>query len=29
MIESIETQYVNISIYSPLIGSTQIELPSR
>ena len=29
MIESIETQYVNIFIYSPLIGSTQIELPSR
>ena len=26
--ESIETQYVNISVYSPLIGSTYIELPS-
>ena len=28
-IESIEAQYVNISVYSPLIGSTYIELPSR
>ena len=27
IIESIEAQYVNISIYSPLIGSTYIELP--
>ena len=27
IIESIEPQYVNISIYSPLIGSTYIELP--
>ena len=26
---SIEAQYVNISVYSPLIGSTYIELPSR
>ena len=26
-IESIEAQYVNISIHSPLIGSTYIELP--
>ena len=25
IIESIEAQYVNISIYSPLIGSTYIE----
>ena len=29
IIESIETQYVNISIYSPLIGSTYIELPEK
>ena len=29
IIESIETQYVNISIYSPLIGSTHIELPDK
>ena len=27
--ESIEVQYVNISIYSPLIGSTYIELPDK
>ena len=27
IIESIEAQYENISIYSPLIGSTYIELP--
>ena len=27
IIKSIEAQYVNISIYSPLIGSTYIELP--
>ena len=27
IIESIEAQYVNISVYSPLIGSTYIELP--
>ena len=29
IIKSIDTQYVNISVYSPLIGSTYIELPSR
>ena len=29
IIESVEAQYVNISVYSPLIGSTYIELPSR
>ena len=29
IIESIEVQYVNISVYSPLIGGTYIELPSR
>ena len=28
MIESIDGGYVNISAYSPLIGSTYIELPS-
>ena len=28
-IESVEAQSVNISIYSPLIGSTYIELPDR
>ena len=27
IIESIEAQYVNISVYSPLIGSTYIEWP--
>ena len=27
IIESVEAQYLNISIYSPLIGSTCIELP--
>ena len=27
IIKSIEAQYVNISMYSPLIGSTYIELP--
>ena len=27
--ETIEAQYVNISAYSPLIGSTYIELPGR
>ena len=27
--ESIEAQYVNISIYNPLIGSTYIELPDE
>ena len=29
IIESIQAQYVNISIYSPLIGSTYIELPDK
>ena len=29
IIESVEAQYVNISIYSPLIGSTYIELPDN
>ena len=29
MIGSIEPQYVNISIYSPLIGSAYIELPDK
>ena len=29
MIESIEAQYVNISVYSPLSGSTYIELPDK
>ena len=29
IIESIEAQYVNISIYSPLIGSTYIELSDK
>ena len=29
IIESIEAQYVNISIYSPLSGSTYIELPDK
>ena len=29
IIESIEAQYENISIYSPLIGSTYIELPDK
>ena len=29
IIESIEAQYVNISVYSPLIGSTYIELPDK
>ena len=29
IIESVEAQYVNISIYSPLIGSTCIELPDK
>ena len=27
--ESVEAQYVNISIYSPLIGSTYTELPDK
>ena len=29
MIESINGEYVNISIYSPLIGSTHIKLPDQ
>ena len=29
IIESIEAQYVNISIYSPLVGSKYIELPDK
>ena len=29
IIDSIEAQYVNISIYSPLIGSTYTELPDK
>ena len=29
IIESIQSQYVNISIYSPLSGSTCIELPDK
>ena len=29
MIESIEAGYVNISIYSPLIGKTYIKLPDK
>ena len=29
IIESIEAQYVNISVYSPLSGSTYIELPDK
>ena len=29
LIDSIEAQYVNISIYSPLVGSTYIELPDK
>ena len=29
IIESIEAQYVNISMYSPLIGSKYIELPEK
>ena len=28
IIESVEGEYVNISVYNPLIGSTYIELPS-
>ena len=27
IIESIESQYINISIYRPLVGSSYIELP--
>ena len=29
IIQSIDAQYVNISIYSPLIGSTYIELHDK
>ena len=29
IIESIQAQYVNISVYSPLIGSTYTELPDE
>ena len=29
IIESIEAHYVNISVYSPLSGSTYIELPDK
>ena len=29
IIELVEVQYVNISIYSPLIGSPYIELPNN
>ena len=29
IIESIEAQYVNISIYSPLTGNTYIVLPNK
>ena len=29
IIESIEAQYVNISVHSPLIGSIYIELPDK
>ena len=29
IIESIKVQYVNISVYSPLSGSTYIELPDK
>ena len=29
IIESMEAQYMNISIYRPLIGSTYIELPDK
>ena len=29
IIESIEAKYVNISVYSPLIGSIYIELPDE
>ena len=27
--ESIDAEYVNISVFSPLIGSTYVELPRR
>ena len=29
VVESIEAEYVNISIYSPLSGSSYIELPNK
>ena len=29
IIESINGEYVNVSMYSPLIGSTYIELPDK
>ena len=29
VIESIDAEYVNISVFSPLIGSTYVELPRR
>ena len=29
VVESIEAEYVNISIYSPLLGSSYIELPNK
>ena len=29
IIESIETEYVHISFYSPLSGSTYIQLPNK
>ena len=29
IVESIEAEYVNISVYSPLSGSTYIELPNK
>ena len=29
VIESIDAEYFNISVFSPLIGSTYVELPRR
>ena len=29
VIELIDAEYVNISVFSPLIGSTYVELPRR
>ena len=29
MIESVDAEYVNISVYSPLSGSTYIKLPHK
>ena len=29
LIESVDAEYVNISVYSPLSGSTYIELPCQ